>query len=416
MSATATITREEALERLAAIAGHEHLRVAAEMIRVAPSSAQEIGDILRFAGGNGLAVLPLGSSSKKAWGNPVAAHTELSLDRMTALREHAWQDLTCTVQAGCKWAAMQHELSEHSQMVAADPLWPELATVGGVIAANDGGALRLKYGGLRDLVIGMTIVLADGTIAKTGGKVVKNVAGYDLHKLMIGSFGTLGVITEVNFRLHPIERHVRTWAVEAQTGLLAGPLRELLHSQMTLSGIQLCAQGDQCSLHVRICTRPECFDEHASRLRKIFEQFAITEASEAVWQAREQLFLNEDAVILKASVLPTHLCPIAMEINEIAVREGLEVALVGQATGLMTIAVGPAQDGAVDRVVGLIEGLRARLRPSGGSAVVLRMPDAMRGRVDVWSCQSDALPLMREIKRRFDPNRVLSPGRFVGGI
>ncbi|MGB7264552.1 MAG: FAD-binding oxidoreductase, partial [Terracidiphilus sp.] len=276
MGATATITREEALERLAAIAGDEHVRVAREAVRVAPSSAQEIGEILRFANGNGLTVLPLGSGSKSAWGNPVAAEIELSLDRLNALHEHAWQDLTCAVQSGCQWATMQRELAKHGQMVAADALWPERATVGGVVATNDGGALRLKYGGLRDLVIGMTIVLADGTIAKSGGKVVKNVAGYDLHKLMIGSFGTLGVITEVNFRLHPLEQHVRTWTVEAPNALLlADPLSELLHSQMMPSSIQLCMQKDQCALQVRVCTRPECFEDHSSRLRRICGKFSM---------------------------------------------------------------------------------------------------------------------------------------------
>ena len=122
--------------------------------------------------------------------------------------------MTCTVEAGCCWESMQSELKRHGQMVALDPLWPDRATVGGIVACNDSGALRLKFGGLRDLIIGMTIVLADGTIAKTGGKVVKNVAGYDLHKLMTGSFGTLGVIAEVNFRLHPVEEHVRTWTAD----------------------------------------------------------------------------------------------------------------------------------------------------------------------------------------------------------
>src|SRR5581483_2200314 len=129
----------------------------------------------------------------------------LSLERMHRLREHTWEDMTCSVEAGCTWAAMQAELRRHGQMVALDPLCPERATIGGIIATNDSGGLRLKYGGLRDLIIGMTVVLADGTVAKTGGKVVKNVAGYDLHKLMTGSFGTLSVIAEVNFRLHPIE-------------------------------------------------------------------------------------------------------------------------------------------------------------------------------------------------------------------
>ncbi len=164
----------------------------------------QIAEVLRFANAQWLSG-DAGRAAGPNWAGaiPVAADIELSLIRLNALREHAWQDMTCSVEAGCTWGALQAELSQHGQMIALDPLWPERATVGGIVATNDGGALRLKYGGLRDLIIGMTVVLADGTVAKTGGKVVKNVAGYDLHKLMTGSFGTLGVITEVNFRLHP---------------------------------------------------------------------------------------------------------------------------------------------------------------------------------------------------------------------
>ena len=147
-------------------------------------------------------MVPWGGGTKQGWGYPVAPALVLEMHRLNVLREHTWQDMTCTVEAGCTWASLQSALAQHGQYVALDPLWPERATVGGIVATNDSGALRLRYGGLRDLIIGMTIVLADGTIAHTGGKVVKNVAGYDLHKLMIGAFGTLGVITSVNFRLH----------------------------------------------------------------------------------------------------------------------------------------------------------------------------------------------------------------------
>ena len=199
MIATTSLTREECRAALAAIVGEEFADFAGDAVAVVPADAQQVAEVLRFANANGIAVTPVGSGTKLGWGNPVAAEIRLELKRMNALREHPWQDMTCTVEAGCTWAAMQKELARHGQMVALDPLWPERATVGGVVATNDSGALRLKFGGLRDLIIGMTIVLADGTIAKSGGKVVKNVAGYDLHKLMTGSFGTLGVITEVNF-------------------------------------------------------------------------------------------------------------------------------------------------------------------------------------------------------------------------
>ena len=189
---------------MAAITGPEHLLALDSAIAVAPANTEEVAAILRFAQENQLAVVPWGGGTKQGWGYPVTPALVLEMHRLNTLREHTWQDMTCTVEAGCTWSSLQSALAQHGQYVALDPLWPERATVGGIVATNDSGALRLRYGGLRDLIIGMTIVLADGTIAHTGGKVVKNVAGYDLHKLMIGAFGTLGVITSVNFRLHSI--------------------------------------------------------------------------------------------------------------------------------------------------------------------------------------------------------------------
>ncbi|MDE3187368.1 MAG: FAD-binding oxidoreductase [Acidobacteriota bacterium] len=413
MSTSAALTLEQGMAHLASIVGQEHVRLHGDTIVASPADTQQIAEILRFADANRLAVMPIGSGSKQSWGNPVEPDVQLNMTRLDALHEHAWQDMTCTVQAGCSWAAMQAELAQHGQMVALDPLWPERATVGGIVASNDSGALRLKFGGLRDLIIGMTIVLADGTIAKTGGKVVKNVAGYDLHKLMTGSFGTLGVIAEVNFRLHPLEDHTRTWtAVAPDAAIFAAPLRALMDSQMTPSSVQLRTSKQACALDIRIAAQPECLDEYAARIQSIFGQIAIAESSEAVWQARQQLFDKNDAVVLKVSVLPSELCSISAELQQWAAAEALDIATVGQATGLMTVAL----HGAPDAEIALIERLRARLTDSGGSVVALQIPDSLRGRIDVWNCHSNALPLMREIKRRFDPNRILNPGRFVGNI
>jgi len=417
MSATATITREEALARLAAIVGPEHARVEGDALRVEPADAEQVAGALSFAHECEVSVVPTGGGSKLAWGSPVAPEIFLALDRMHAVREHAWQDMTCTVEAGCTWAGMQRELAQHGQMVALDPLWPERATVGGVLATNDSGALRLRYGGLRDLVIGMTIVLADGTVAKSGGKVVKNVAGYDLHKLMTGSFGTLGVITEVNFRLHPVERDARTFSVVAQYATqLAGPLAALLHAQIGPSAVQLRTAAGQCALDVRLCARSECLDNHAEKLRSLFGGLAVEEADERVWQARQQLFAEPGAVVMKMSVLPAEVCTIADAVKESAVAKSIDASIVAQATGLMTAALAERGGAKSEDAAGLIETLRARLRPSGGSVAVMQMLDALRGRIDVWDCRSDALAMMREIKRRFDANRILSPGRFVGGI
>ena len=173
---------------------------------VEPETAAETAEVLKLCNAAGLRVVTKGGGTKMGWGNPPQSlDVILSTRKLDRIIEHAAGDLTAT---NCRWAtlqrgaALQEKLSERGQWLALDPLWPERATVGGIIATNDSGALRATYGSLRDQLIGVTVVLADGTIARSGGKVVKNVAGYDLPKLFTGSLGTLGVITEATFRLY----------------------------------------------------------------------------------------------------------------------------------------------------------------------------------------------------------------------
>ena len=413
MNAAAAITREECKARLAATVGAERISSIGETVIVAAEDAEQIAEILRFANGNGIAVTPSGRGTKQSWGNAVEAGIRLDLGRMNKLREHAWQDMTCTVEAGCTWTAMQAELAHHGQMVALDPLWPERATVGGIVAANDGGCLRLKYGGLRDLIIGMSVVLADGTIAKTGGKVVKNVAGYDLHKLMTGSFGTLGVITEVNFRLHPLEANTQTWtAIAPEPMQFEHALRGLLDSQLTPSSVQLRLNARECTMDVKVAAPAECMDEHSAKLGKIFGEMKLMPSDETVWKARQELHDAANAVVLKISTLPSDLCLLCSELQDWAAKKGVEIAVVAQANGLVMAALKTAPDTAI----ALIDHLRERLRNVGGSVVALQVPGPLRSTLDIWGCESNALPLMKEIKRRFDPNRILNPGRFVGNI
>ena len=419
MGTPAALTLEQGLAHLASIVRHEHVAVrddAGQTITVAPADAGQIAEVLRFANANALIVMPSGSGSKSGWGHAVAPDIELSMKRLSEVREHAWQDMTCTVQAGCGWAAMQDQLRRHGQMVALDPLWPGRATVGGIVATNDSGPLRLKYGSLRDLIIGMAMVLADGTIARSGGKVVKNVAGYDIHKLMTGSFGTLGVITEVNFRLHPLEEHARTWTAllskgSARLEQFREPLRALLDSHIVPSCVQMRVSEHECAVDVRVAGLPGCFDEYDTRIRDIFGGIALTDSAETIWAARQQLFDKNDALILKISMLPEEICPVSAELQQW--RSGsTEVSLVAQATGLMMVSMASPPEIAL----ALLDHLRERVDPRGGSVVVLQAPSQLRGKMDVWGPDRGTLALMREIKHRFDPNRILNPGRFVGGI
>src|SRR2546421_809885 len=228
-----------------ALVGNEYVRAATAADAVAgaqpklviePGTERELANVLLLSNYAGLAVIPRGGGTKPGWGNsPTHADLILSTARMTEIIEHAWADLTVTVEAGCTIQRLQETLAQHGQRLALDPLWPEKATIGGVLSANDSGALRLRFGALRDLIIGATIALADGTLASSGGKVVKNVAGYDLPKLVTGALGTLGVITRAVFRLHPLPRHSRSFTIsvsnprEAQQIILAIQDSKLAH-------------------------------------------------------------------------------------------------------------------------------------------------------------------------------------------
>ncbi len=186
---------------------------------IEPGTEQELAEILRLSNEAGLAVIPRGGGTKLGWGNsPARADLIVLTSRLAKIIEHAWADLTVSVEAGCTIQKLQETLAQHGQRLALDPLWPRKATIGGVLSTNDGGALRLRFGALRDLIIGVTIALPDGTLASSGGKVVKNVAGYDLPKLVTGALGTLGVITRAVFRLHPLPRNTRSFSISTADG------------------------------------------------------------------------------------------------------------------------------------------------------------------------------------------------------
>jgi glycolate oxidase FAD binding subunit len=401
MNATST-NSETITVSLAAITGPENLRTLGGATAVAPASSEEVAAILRFAQENHFAVVSWGGGTKQGWGYPVVPTVILETRRLNVIREHTWQDMTCTVEAGCTWAALQSALAQHGQSVALDPLWPETATVGGIVSTNDSGALRLRYGSLRDLVIGMTIVLADGTIAHTGGKVVKNVAGYDLHKLVTGAFGTLGVITSVNFRLHSIPQCTQsfTWAAPAAKPL-GGWLVKLLHEQLSTLSIQLRGTAEGFHLDIQLASLPEVLHTQADLLESLgrVEGLAIEAATAAVWDARQQL-LDRDFVC-KATMLPSEIASFAERVRSLGGES------VTQATGIMTAGF-PAAAGEH------LSQLRSELEAAGGSLMVLKQPAERK--VDCWGTLPDSFPLMREVKRRFDPEGVLNPGRFLGGI
>ena len=357
-----------------------------------PRTTDEVAAVLRFCDANGIGIEIGGAGTKRGWSGAVGGDLVLDTRGLAGLRKHSWQDLTATVGAGTTWAEMQRMLAQHSQMVALDPMWPERATVGGVIATNDSGVLRLRYGSLRDLVIGMTLVLADGTVARSGGKVVKNVAGYDLHKLMIGAFGTLAVVTEVTFRLHSIPHNTRAWTVEAaDAGACGGVLMKVLDSQLSMQAMQMRASAAGFALDVEMVCMEEVLRDQVCVLDSFAGQSGVIGGD--VFGARERLFSGA-GVVVKVTMLAGAIASMSTEV----VRLGGEA--VTQGCGIMLARLPDVN--AVERLRELV---------ADGSVSVLRGADGF----GVLPSAGSASAVMREIKRRFDPMGLLNPGVVVGG-
>ena len=375
--------------------------VPGEVVR--PADAGELVDVLRTAHAGARSVLAAGGRSKLGWA-PAPRSADLLVDTtgLDRVVEHTAGDLVVVAEAGVRLSVLQEQLAAAGQWLALDPPEPG-ATLGGILSANAAGPRRLRYGTVRDLLIGVTVVLADGTVAHAGGKVVKNVAGYDLGKLYTGAHGTLGVVTSTTWRLHPVPAARRVVVLDLADPLAAGPLAiALARSTLTPTAVELQATtGGPASLIV------------------VFEAIAESVASQAdaavalLGGGRQDDQLPEhfgerpgaaDDLVLRLAFAPASLAAVLD-----ALPAGTEVT-ASACSGIAHVALsGP-------EALGALAALRVALRPHDGSAVVLSAPPALRSALDHWGPLGDAVALMERVKNRFDPARRLAPGRFVGGI
>jgi glycolate oxidase FAD binding subunit len=413
-------------EALRAIVTGEHVGAAAANDAVAgvqpqlivePGSEQELAKVLKLANESGIAVIPRGGGTKLDWGNaPRRAELILSTARLNRVIEHVWADMTVTVEAGCTMQTLQETLAQHGQRLALDTLWPSRATVGGVLSTNDGGALRLRFGALRDLIIGVTVALPDGTLASSGGKVVKNVAGYDLPKLVTGAFGTLGVITRAVFRLHPVPKAARTISclardvTEAQRFLLTIQDSKLAHSALQVR----CVAGAPPQVDILFEGAEAGLTAQAEQLRSMLAPALLTDPGPVVWKARGELYSaakgsESDCAVAKISILPSGIGE-ALATLASASANKVSCNAVVQATGIGCVHL----EGDSATIASILKSLRIQLERTGGSLVIAHRPTSMP--VDAWGEPGDTLPLMRAIKQQLDPKSTLNPGRFVGAI
>jgi glycolate oxidase FAD binding subunit len=402
---------------------------------VFPSTKEEIAAVLVVAGEAGLPVTPWGGGTKMAIGSPPnRIGLVLGLKRLDRILEHEPGDLTVTVEAGLPFETLQAELGKRGQWLSLDAGASVRATVGGMLASDASGPRRHLYGTARDLVIGLTVVMADGSLVRGGGKVVKNVAGYDLPKLYIGSFGTLGIVVEATFKLRPRAEVDRLVIARFDRLKDAGQgARAVLGSDLIPSALELVddvalerlGQGAGAALLVGLDGIAPQVEWEVAELDRLLAPLGLRESRVLDGETRDETWRafaalgrpghDSVAAVMKWAVLPTQLAEVMDEGASAAQRNGLRAAMTAHAgMGIVTASLSGSAD--PGPVVATLTDWRDLVVGANGHAMVAWAPLAVKERVPVWDDPGPTLRLMKRIKERLDPIGILNPGRFVGGI
>lgn len=393
---------------------------------VYPQTLEELAAVVACAHNHDWRILPCGSSSKLNWGG-LATGVELvvSTARLNQIVQHAVGDLTVTAAAGTKLVDLQAKLATAGQFLALDPAMADTATIGGIIATADAGSLRQRYRGVRDQLLGITFVRADGAIAKAGGRVVKNVAGYDLMKLFTGSYGTLGIIAQATFRVYPLPETTATVVLtgeaeaiaQAAASLRAGSLTpikaDLLSTQM-VKQLSLAPQG--LGLMLQFGNLAASVKQQSAILLELGQQlglqgtvFSATDEANLWEKLATQIWQHDTAAAItcKIGVMPATAVATLTQLEQLAPLSG--VIHTGIGLGTMRIT-------SPDVKPSTLTAMRSLCQTHAGFLTILAAPASFKQQLDVWGYSGNALDVMRQLKQQFDPKQLLSPQRFVGGI
>ncbi|MBR8827505.1 MAG: FAD-binding oxidoreductase [Gomphosphaeria aponina SAG 52.96 = DSM 107014] len=384
-----------------------------------PHNNEALAKIIKLANKHGLTVMPCGSGSKLNWGG-LRQDIDLvvSTQKLNQIIDHAVGDLTVTVEAGLKLKKLQEILQQAGQFLPLDPAYPHDATVGGIVATADAGSWRQRYGGVRDMLLGVSFIRADGEMAKAGGRVVKNVAGYDLMKLFTGSYGTLGIISQLTFRVYPLLSSSTTVVLIGEQNAIATAHQTLLKSSLTPTAADLLSAslvqglnlGVGMGLIVGFQSIRESVQAQANDLETMGKNLGLTSSlyrdrdEENLWERLREIMTisgSDRGITCKIGTLPNAAVKILGSLNQ-----GL--GMIHGSSGLGRLYL--------ESEVSVVKKMRSLCVEHQGFLSILTAPAVVKKQVEPWGYQGNALKIMQQIKQQFDPQNILNPGVFVGGI
>lgn len=391
----------------------------ASIYLVFPSTTDTLAKIVKLANRERWRILICGNGSKLGWGR-LADDIQLvvSTHKCDRLIEHAVGDLTVTIEAGMKLQELQKILRSHDQFLPLDPTHDN-ATLGGIVATADTGSWRQRYGGVRDLLLGLSFVRADGEIAKAGGRVVKNVAGYDLMKLFAGAYGTLGIITQLTFRTYPLIVSSQTLVLTGEAEAIALATQTIRNSGLTPTAMDLLSVaivkslnlGTGIGLIIRWQTIPESIAQQIEQVKAIAQQLnlhatTVEESKKDLWQ--QQAIADTKSALDTVAICKIGVSPTAI-VNFLQLKQVIERDLTVRfhaSSGIGQLQITNADSS-------IIEELRAYCQQNQGFLTILDAAKALKQQVDIWGYSGNAIETMQAIKDRFDPQNILNPNRFL---
>ncbi|WP_239121707.1 MULTISPECIES: FAD-binding oxidoreductase [Spirulina sp. CCY15215] len=415
---------------------------------VFPKTVEQLSQVVELAAAKQGKIIPCGNGSKLSWGGPVGVWSPnpallspnpallspnpallppnllppnpallVSTQRLDRIIEHAVGDLTVTVEAGVKFADLQAVLQPTGQFLPLDPAYPHDATLGGIVATADSGSWRHRYGGVRDLLLGLSFVRGDGKLAKAGGRVVKNVAGYDLMKLFSGSYGSLGIISQLTFRTYPLLPESGTILLTGEADRIASISQTLLNSALSPTRVDLLSFGilkeleiaGKLGLAVQFASILESVKEQQERLSSWGEKLGLNVICDRqIWPQVHQLARvrkSPDAAIAKIGLLPSHAVNFLQELEVISPQQDLGLIHAGSGLGYLHLT---GED-----ITLRLKQLREICQEKQGFLTILEAPIAIKKQLEPWGYTGNALELMRQIQQKFDRDRLFNSGRFL---